>query len=149
MREHLKAVTPCDRLPSSLLPTNFPLPPTLDYGYPISSAQIEKFSQDYPRHPDAVVFDRKGVPTAVGIFGSTAYLTEELGYPVEVLTVLNADEWFIISLGDNYSLGPTALRKRKHPTREVLKKLRVLLEIPGDEMPKWYINAVHCCWREV
>ncbi|KDQ10111.1 hypothetical protein BOTBODRAFT_36542 [Botryobasidium botryosum FD-172 SS1] len=150
--EELKQVPPLPSMPPCLFPTRLPLPPYIHCGLPITDAQIKQVLRDNHYRSPMRLFDEHGniVPAspdepvpAMDATAAAQYISERVGYPVDVRYVLNAPTDAILSFGDNYAL----YRKAKVlPTNEKLQELLKFLELPEIEKPKWYIACLDYDW---
>ncbi|TFY57997.1 hypothetical protein EVG20_g8330 [Dentipellis fragilis] len=168
--DELKAVQPFPNLPECLLPTLRSSPPHLEYGFPISDAQLVAFARRY-RPNDTVArepLDPTNGPTRRTLRGASKYLSAEIGCRVDFRDVWNAAPedggGYVMSFCDNYHARTRSqVVMREHAgasmsfvsvcdsgsradAYECAEKLAELLELPPGALPKWYINGVEYEW---
>ncbi|TFY70578.1 hypothetical protein EVG20_g2416 [Dentipellis fragilis] len=90
--DELKTVEPFTGLPECLLPTLRSEPPHLEYGFPISDAQLVAFARLYRPNDtvDREPRDTTDGPTSRTLGGASTYLSAAIGCRVEFRDVWNA-----------------------------------------------------------
>ncbi|KAA1477725.1 hypothetical protein DENSPDRAFT_854527 [Dentipellis sp. KUC8613] len=143
-RDDLVRVAPFERLPTGLVPMDYPLPPVLYNGFPITTDKIVAFLR----------YERKQLGKSSSDNGSykltessIAYiednLSESVGCQVELRAAINAPDGYVISFRSNCFVPG----KMPSVDPEHVENLRGILGVADDEPLKWYICRTNWYWR--
>ncbi|TFY68430.1 hypothetical protein EVG20_g3553 [Dentipellis fragilis] len=142
-KEEMRTVWAPIQLPDALFPDGvLPLPPTLEWGFPITlqdAIQLGSMSHSQPRteHAD----DRKSLHLG------SRYLTDVVGCVIHFRVTLNAPYpgGIVVSLSDNYNI--RELWRSEEITKKHIGRLSTVLGLTDGFGPRWYVNATQPNWR--
>ncbi|TFY68426.1 hypothetical protein EVG20_g3555 [Dentipellis fragilis] len=140
-RDDLVNIVPFERLPGGLVPMDYPHPPVLYNGFPITTDKIVCFLR-YERKQLGMYSNNNDSYKLTE--SSIAYiednLSESVGCPVELRAAINAPDGYVISLRSN-SFMPGRMPS---VDAEHVENLRGILGVSDDEPLKWYICRTNC-----
>ncbi|TFY74587.1 hypothetical protein EWM64_g9428 [Hericium alpestre] len=140
--EELAAVPPLKDLPLLMLPADYPLPPTLEYGFPITLDQISAICSQYNPSKPINILTESGFISMIAQARISMALSERCGHPVQLSTVINHPGGHFMTFGNNYNF---ASLKRTLKGKHVRK----LQEALGTETPPtWFIDYGSTYWRD-